>query len=236
MAAARRRHDGQGVTGILMTKDLSGWTPPPFPPRVALEGRWCRLEPLSANTHTTAIWRHMAGADDLATWMSWPPPLSEAEYHALLAAMEPRHDIVPYAVVDRGDGLAKGHLWIMEIRPAHGVFEVGSIMLSPAIQRSRIATEAIFLVGDHGFGLGYRRYEWKCNDLNAPSKRAALRFGFTFEGLFRQHMVVKGKSRDTAWFSITDGEWPDRKARFERWLAPENFDALGRQKVVLSEA
>ena len=128
-------------------------------------------------------------------------------------------------MIDRADGKAKGHLWMMEIRPAHGVFEVGWITYSPALQRTRPATEAIYLVGDYGFGLGYRRYEWKCNNLNEPSKRAALRYGFKYEGLFRQHMVVKGKNRDTAWYSIIDGEWPERKAAFERWLAPENFDA-----------
>jgi RimJ/RimL family protein N-acetyltransferase len=149
--------------------------------------------------------------------------------------MEPRDDIVPYAIVDKADGKAKGHLWIMEIRPAHGVFEVGSITYSPDIQRTRIATEAIYLVGERGFSLGYRRYEWKCNTLNEPSKRAALRFGYTHEGLFRQHMVMKGRNRDTAWFSIIDSEWPDRKARFERWLRPENFDPAGVQKHALGD-
>jgi RimJ/RimL family protein N-acetyltransferase len=219
-----------------VTADLSSWTPPPFPARETLEGRWCRLEPLSADRHAPDISTRMAGSDHLFDWMFWPPPRNGAEYHALLAGMEPRTDIVPYAIVDTADGAAKGHLWIMEIRPAHGVFEVGSIMFAPDIQRSRIATEAIHLVGNHGFSLGYRRFEWKCNDLNAPSKRAALRFGFTYEGLFRQHMVVKGRSRDTAWFSITDGEWPERNARFERWLRPENFDASGRQMRALGEA
>jgi RimJ/RimL family protein N-acetyltransferase len=215
---------------------LEGWTPPPFPARETLEGRWCRLEPLSADRHAADIWRRMRGQDGLAAYMSWDPPQSEAAYRALLAGMEARRDIVPYAVVDRADGEAKGHLWIMEIRPQNGVFEVGSIMFSPEIQRSRVATEAIFLIGECGFSLGYRRYEWKCNDLNEPSKRAALRFGFSFEGLFRQHMVVKGRNRDTAWFSIIDREWPERKARFERWLRPENFDAAGRQIRPLGEA
>jgi RimJ/RimL family protein N-acetyltransferase len=150
--------------------------------------------------------------------------------------MEANEAIVPLAVIDKADGEPKGHCWIMEIRPAHGVFEIGYITWSPAMQRTRLATEAVYLVGRLGFGLGYRRYEWKCNDLNAPSKRAAERFGFTYEGLFRQHMVVKGRNRDTAWYSITDGEWPERAARFERWLAPENFDAEGRQRRRLEEA
>jgi len=141
---------------------------------------------------------------------------------------------VPLTVVDRHDGKAKGHLHIMEIRPAHGVFEIGAITYSPSLQRTRVATEATYLVGDYGFSLGYRRYEWKCNNRNEPSKRAALRFGFAYEGLFRQHMVVRRQNRDTAWFSIIDGEWPARKAAFERWLAPENFDKDGRQKMKLS--
>jgi RimJ/RimL family protein N-acetyltransferase len=148
--------------------------------------------------------------------------------------MVERTDIVPYAVIDKADNKAKGHLWLMEIRPAHGVFEVGFITYSPSLQRTRAATEAIFLCGDYGFGLGYRRFEWKCNDRNEPSKRAALRYGFKYEGLFRQHQIVKGQNRDTAWYSILDTEWPARKAAFTRWLAPENFDAQGRQKVSLS--
>ena len=124
----------------------------------------------------------------------------------------------------------------MEIRPAHGVFEIGYIVWSPAMQRTPMATEAVYLVGDCGFRLGYRRYEWKCNNLNEPSKRAAERFGFTREGLFRQHMVVKGRNRDTAWYSITDGEWPARKRRFEAWLDPANFGMDGRQIRRLEEA
>ena len=164
------------------------------------------------------------------------PPQSEVEYLALLQGMESRTDIIPLAVIDKADGQAKGHFWIMEIRPAHGVFEIGSILWSPAMQRTHMATEVIALVGDYGFSLGYRRFEWKCNNRNEPSKRAAIRLGYTYEGLFRQHMVIKGKSRDTAWFSMTDGEWPARKARFEAWLRPENFDTGGRQRKPLGEA
>ncbi len=216
-----------------MSIDLSGWKQPPFPPRQTLEGQWCRLEPLSAERHMSDLWRYMRGHDHLWDYLFPPPPHSEAEYRDLLAGMEARTDIVPLTVIDKADGEAKGHLWIMEIRPAHGVFEVGSITWSPAMQRTRAATEAIYLVGDYGFSLGYRRYEWKCNDLNEPSKRAALRLGYTHEGLFRQHMVLKGKSRDTAWFSMTDGEWPSLKARFQAWLAPGNFTPEGQQKTKL---
>jgi RimJ/RimL family protein N-acetyltransferase len=213
--------------------ELSRWTPPPFPPRQPLEGHWCRLEPLSVERHAARLWRCMAGQDAVWEYLPLPPPRDEAEYRAVLAAMEANEAIVPLAIIDKADGEPKGHLWIMEIRPAHGVFEVGYITYSPAMQRTRMATEAVYLVGDCGFSLGYRRYEWKCNNRNEPSKRAAERFGFTYEGLFRQHMVVKGQNRDTAWYSITDGEWPERKMRFGRWLSPENFDARGIQKSKL---
>jgi RimJ/RimL family protein N-acetyltransferase len=209
------------------------WTPPPFPPAKVLEGRYCRLEPIDPARHLDDIWAAMAGHDALWEWMPAHPPKDKAAYGELLATMATKIGIVPFAVIDKADGRAKGHLWLMEIRPEQGVFEVGYITYSPSLQRTRVATEAIYLCGAYGFSLGYRRYEWKCNNLNEPSKRAALRFGFRYEGLFRQHMVVKGRNRDTAWFSITDGEWPQRAKGFESWLAVENFDAQGRQKTSL---
>ena len=210
------------------------WTPPPFPPRKVLEGRYCRLEPLDSARHGGEIAAAFAGAHDVWTYLPTEEPSDQAAYQALLASMEARTDIVPFAVIDRADNKAKGHLWLMEIRPVHGVFEVGFITYAPELQRTRPATEAIYLCGDFGFSLGYRRYEWKCNDRNEPSKRAALRYGFKYEGLFRQHQVVKGQNRDTAWYSIIDSEWPARKAAFERWLSPENFDRDGRQKQSLA--
>jgi RimJ/RimL family protein N-acetyltransferase len=213
---------------------LLDWTPRPFPPAKTLVGRWCRLEPLDPARHLGDIWHSMAGHDSVWTWLPSAPPPSREAYGELLAGMAQKAGIVPFAVVDAADGKAKGHLWMMEIRPEHGVFEVGWITYSPSLQRTRPATEAVYLVGDYGFSLGYRRYEWKCNDRNEPSKRAARRFGFQYEGLFRQHQVVKGQNRDTAWFSILDSEWPQRKAAFERWLAPENFDAERRQKEALA--
>lgn len=211
------------------------WTPPPFPPAKVLDGRYCRLEPIDPARHLDEIWTAMAGHDALWEWMPAHPPEDKAAYGELLATMVAKPGIVPFAVIDKDDGKAKGHLWLMEIRPEQGVFEVGYITYSPSLQRTRVASEAIYLCGAYGFSLGYRRYEWKCNNLNEPSKRAALRFGFQYEGLFRQHMVVKGRNRDTAWFSITDGEWPQRAEAFERWLAPENFDAEGRQKTSLTD-
>jgi RimJ/RimL family protein N-acetyltransferase len=212
--------------------DLKNWKAPPFPPRKVLEGRYCRLEPLDVGKHGADIFAAMAGADSVWAYLPAPPPKNHAEYDALLKSMAENTTICPYAVVV--DGKAKGHMWMMEIRPAQGVFEVGWITYSPALQRTPPATEAVYLIGDYGFSLGYRRYEWKCNNRNEPSKRAALRFGFQYEGLFRQHMVVKGENRDTAWYSIIDGEWSARKAAFERWLAPDNFDAQGRQKTPLA--
>jgi RimJ/RimL family protein N-acetyltransferase len=214
--------------------DLANWTPPPFPPAKVLEGAYCRLEPLDVAKHGAQIAAAFVGAHDVWTYLPVEEPKDRAAYEKFLASMVERTDIVPYAVIDKADEKAKGHLWLMEIRPAHGVFEVGFITYSPSLQRTRAATEAIYLCGEYGFSLGYRRFEWKCNNRNEPSKRAALRYGFKYEGLFRQHQIVKGQNRDTAWYSIIDSEWPARKAAFTRWLAPENFDAQGRQKVSLS--
>ncbi len=213
--------------------DLKNWTPRPFPQAKVLEGRYCRLEPLDVARHGADIAAAMAGANSVFDWLPAVLPRDRGDYEAMLGEMLKSPDIM-FAVIDRADGKAKGHLKMMEIKPAHGVFEIGWIAYSPALQRTRPATEAVFLIGEHGFSLGYRRYEWKCNNRNEPSKRAAQRFGFSYEGLFRQHQVVKGENRDTAWFSIIDSEWPARKAAFERWLAPENFDAAGRQKQSLA--
>ena len=204
-----------------------------FPGSVTLRGRYGAVERLSAARHRAALWMAMRGHD--AIWTYLPPgPFSEqAEFDAYIAECEQNTERIFYTVVDAA-GRAVGILSLMEIRPAMRVIEVGNIVYSPALQRTPLATEAQYLIARYAFEtLGYRRYEWKCNALNAASKRAAERFGFTTEGLFRQHMIVKGRSRDTAWFSILDGEWPARKAAFERWLAPENFDRDGRQKTKL---
>jgi RimJ/RimL family protein N-acetyltransferase len=213
-----------------MPEDHLHWKAPAFPTAKTLEGQWCRLEPLSVERHGDQLWQQLAAHDQIWDYLFASVPQSKADYLSLLESMETRSDIVPLVVVDKADGIAKGHCWIMEIRPMHGVFEIGSITWSHAMQRTRIATEAVYLIGDYGFSLGYRRYEWKCHNLNEPSKSAALRFGFTFEGLFRHHMVMKGRNRDTAWFSIIDKEWPERRARFQAWLRPENFNSKGEQK------
>ncbi len=218
-----------------MSNPILNWKAPPFPPAKVLEGHYCRLEPLDIARHLDDIWAFNAGNESVWDWLPAEPPQDKAAYEALLRSMVEKTDIVPLAVIDKADGKAKGHLWIMEIRPGQGVFEVGWITYSPSLQRTRVATEAIYLVGDYGFSLGYRRYEWKCNNLNGPSKRAALRFGFQYEGLFRQHMVVKGRNRDTAWFSILDSEWPHVATAFQSWLDPVNFDAAGQQKARLED-
>ena len=140
-----------------------------------------------------------------------------------------------FAIIDHATGLPVGQASYLRIEPAHRAIEVGHIIFAPALQRSIGATEAMYLMARHVFDdLGYRRYEWKCNALNQPSRRAALRLGFTFEGIFRQHMIIKGRNRDTAWFSLLDSEWPLRRANFEQWLAPSNFDSSGRQKLSLA--
>jgi len=158
-----------------------------------------------------------------------------ADIHAWIDKASSTEDPLFFAVIDRASGRCEGRQALMRITPEHGVIELGSIYWGPAIARGRVATEAFYLHARAVFdALGYRRFEWKCNDRNAPSKRAALRFGFTFEGLFRQHMWVKGANRDTAWFSMLDSEWPAIRAAFERWLNPENFDATGRQRAHLA--
>ena len=204
-----------------------------FPGSVTLRGRYGTVARLSAARHRAALWTVMRGHDAIWTYLPPGPFAEQAEFDAYIAECEQNTERIFYTVVDAA-GRAVGILSLMEIRPAMRVIEVGNIVYSPALQRTPLATEAQYLIARYAFEtLGYRRYEWKCNALNAASKRAAERFGFTTEGLFRQHMIVKGRSRDTAWFSILDSEWPARKAAFERWLAPENFDRDGRQKTKL---
>jgi RimJ/RimL family protein N-acetyltransferase len=208
-------------------------TPARRPEPVVLEGRFGRIEKLEAERHGAALWQALK--DDNATWayLGYGPFADEAAFTAWFAERPKLADPYSYAIV-APDGRALGIATLMEIRPAARVIEVGNIVYSPALQRTPLATEAQYLLARYVFEtLGNRRYEWKCNALNAPSRRAAERFGFTFEGLFRQHQIVKGRNRDTAWFSMLDTEWPARKTAFERWLAPENFDAAGRQKLSL---
>jgi len=207
------------------------------PERVTLQGRYVRIVPLDPASHSDTLFARTCGPghDGLWTYL-FDGPYSEREaYDRALRAKAESPDPFHYAIVDAIVGEAVGTAALMRIEPTHRVIEVGSIIFSPALQRTRGATEAMYLLARYVFEtLGYRRYEWKCHALNAPSRRAAQRLGFTFEGIFRQHMIMKGRNRDTAWFSMLDSEWPDRKARFEAWLDPANFDAEGRQKTRLS--
>jgi RimJ/RimL family protein N-acetyltransferase len=207
------------------------------PERVTLRGRAVTLAPLDAETHADALFRGANGGEKDRAWTYLPygPYRDPAEFKASIAAKANMNDAVFFAILDNSTGEAVGHQAFHRIEPTHRVIEVGHILYAPAMQRTIGATEAQYLFAAYVFdALGYRRYEWRCDDLNAASKRAAARFGFTFEGVFRQHMLVKGRNRDTAWFSMLDSEWPARRTAFERWLDPANFDAGGRQKVSLA--
>ena len=211
--------------------------PAPRPTRVTLEGRSIDLVPLDADRHGESIYESTRGRehDALWTYLFDGPFENRADFDRSMQRMAKSEDPLYYAIIDRASHRAVGRAALMRIEPAHRVIEVGSILYTPLLQRTRGATEAMYLFARYVFDeLGYRRYEWKCNALNEASRSAALRLGFTFEGLFRQHMIIKGRSRDTAWYSMIDSEWPARKARLEAWLAPENFDAGGRQRTALS--
>jgi RimJ/RimL family protein N-acetyltransferase len=207
------------------------------PDRTPIEGRDVVLVPIDVAAHGPLLYALSHGAERDAQWAYlWDGPYpSEAAFLENLAAKAVSEDPFFYAILERATGDAVGVASYLRITPKDRTIEVGSILFTPRLQRTRGATEAMYLMARHAFEtLGYRRYEWKCNALNAPSRRAARRLGFTFEGIFRQHMIVKGRSRDTAWFAIVDGDWPSRKAAFEAWLDPGNFDAAGGQRAPLA--
>lgn len=208
------------------------------PERVTLTGRAVTLAPLDAEAHGDSLFDKANGGDKDRSWtyLFDGPYTDRAVFKANLADKARSNDPLFFAILDNASGEAVGYQTLMRIEPVHRVIEVGNILYTPAMQRSIGATEAQYLFARYVFDeLGYRRYEWKCNDLNAPSKRAALRYGFVFEGIFRQHMIAKGRNRDTAWFAMLDADWPACRAAFERWLDPANFDAEGRQKRGLAE-
>jgi len=216
---------------------LPGWSARPRPPRQAIGGRYCRIEPLDLERHAAQL--HAANLADREgrnwTYLPYGPFAALDAYRDWIKASALGDDPLFHTIVDLADGQAAGVASFLRIDPANGVIEVGHINYAPRLQRSRAATEAMFLLMARVFDeLGYRRYEWKCDALNAPSRAAALRLGFVFEGIFRQAVVYKQRNRDTAWYAITDKEWPAVKAAFERWLAPENFDGAGRQRDSLS--
>ena len=217
--------------------DLSNWKGVPRPERAPLEGRYARLEPLDPARHGDDLFAsaQQPGADSRFRYLADHAPADRAAFTAWIEKASASTDPLFFAVIDQRTGRAEGRQSFMRIEPAHGVIEIGHILWGPAIARTRVATEALYLFASHAFDrLGYRRFEWKCDNNNLPSKRAAERFGFTFEGVFRQHIVVKGRNRDTAWFAIIDGDWPRLRAGYEAWLRPENFDDAGQQKHKLT--
>ncbi|MFM4825218.1 GNAT family N-acetyltransferase [Aeromonas bivalvium] len=215
---------------------LAHWAGAEFPPHQVMSGWGCRLEPLDPARHTPSLWQAFA-ADDGAMWtyLTSGPFADEPAMLVWLQQCAAKGDPQFYTIVDEASGRALGLASYLRIDPQAGSMEVGWLHFSPAMQRTRLSTAAMALMMARAFALGYRRYEWKCNALNQPSRQAALRLGFNYEGTFRQARVDKGRNRDTAWFSVLDGEWPALKACFERWLADENFDRQGRQLLRLSE-
>ena len=207
--------------------------PPPGPGRLA--GRFVTLERIDAAAHAGDIFSASVGADTLWDYMPYGPFGDAATYADWMAGMAQKSDPFFYAIRDHATGHVTGLASFLRIDPTHGAIELGHILLTPALQRTVAATEALTLMIRWAMDAGYRRFEWKCNALNAPSRRAAIRLGFSFEGVFRQHMIVKGRNRDSAWFSILDGEWPALRAAYDRWLAPANFDANGAQRLSLSD-
>ncbi len=213
--------------------DLGDWLSPPFPESASLNGDFASLEPLQSD-HASALYPTLAAAEDsLWTYMGIGPFRTESEMQSSFETLIALPDWLPYVVVVHGK--PAGFLSYIRIDPPGGVIEIGSIVFGPGMQRTTAATEAIYLLMKHAFDLGYRRCEWKCDDLNAPSRRAAERLGFRYEGTFRKATHYKGRNRDTAWYAITDEVWPQVKPAFVRWLDPENFDADGQQRQSLSD-
>jgi len=212
------------------------WQPPPYPAPRTLQGRYVRLEPLDVDKHAQGLFDALTSdASGLGwTYLPYGPFESFPDYLDWLRSVGSKRDPLFFTLFASGSNQPSGVASYLRIDPANGSIEVGHIHYGPSLQRSVAATEAMVLMMQHAFQLGYRRYEWKCNALNHPSRTAAQRLGFSFEGLFRQAAVVKGHNRDTAWFSVIDSDWPHLEEIFQRWLAPDNFDENGRQKMALS--
>ena len=208
-------------------RPVPGWRARPLPPRTPIRGLWCTLEPLGAE-HAAGLWSAFEGHPEVWRWMPVGPFADAGAYAAWVDGAQGSHDPMHFAVIGE-DGAPGGTLSLMRMDPANGTAEIGFVAFAPLLQRTRAASEAVILLARAVFGLGYRRLEWKCDAGNAPSMRAARRYGFAHEGTFRQAAVVKGRNRDTAWFSILDGEAPAREAAWSAWLDPSNFDASGRQ-------
>lgn len=214
---------------------VEGWTVPPRPGQEVLQGRLVRLEPLNADAHAFDLHAAFSGHDALWDYMPYGPFASASAYHRWAREREAGEDPRFYVLRDAVTGQCGGIASYLRIAPEAGSIEVGHICIAPRMQRSPAVSEAMFLMMDWAFRAGYRRYEWKCNALNLPSRRAAQRLGFSYEGVFRQHLIIKGRNRDSAWFSVIDSEWPALREAFSLWLSAANFDAAGRQKERLSD-
>lgn len=218
------------------SEELPAWQPRAVPSPQHFAGRYVTLVPLGAERHTTDLWRAVQGHDEVWDYLADGPYASEAALRLALEEKQNGTAAVFLAIVPQSSGRAEGYASYMRTDRLNGVLEVGNILMTPSLQRTTAATEAMYLMARHIFeDLGYRRYEWKCNANNEPSRRAALRYGFTFEGIFRQHLIVKGRNRDTAWFSMLDSDWPACKAAFEAWLDLANFDEHGCQRKSLAQ-
>jgi RimJ/RimL family protein N-acetyltransferase len=217
-------------------RSVADWLPPPVPSREIMEGRFCRVEALDAERHARDLFEANSLDAEQRNWtyMTYGPFASWDEYREWVSTSAKASDPLFYAIVDKSTGKAVGVASYLRIDPRHGSIEVGHLQFSPLLQGKPAATEAMYMMMKRAFELGYRRYEWKCNSLNEASRRAAQRLGLSYEGLFHQAAVVKGRNRDTAWYAAIDAEWPALRAAMEQWLAPANFDDSGRQRAALS--
>ncbi len=216
---------------------LGDWRGVPPPQKRTLQGAYVRLEGYDEAAHGAALYQALGGdahINDFTKWMAMGPYRDAADFAATLTRREREEGFVSYAVFPESSAQPQGKIAFLRIRPHHGSLELGAVAFGPKMARSRAATQAVYLMMSYAFDvLGYRRLEWKCHAQNEASNRAAKRFGFRFEGIFRNHMVVKGRSRDSAWYAIIDEDWPNIKSAYERWLAPDNFDAEGKQLTPL---
>ena len=214
---------------------VESWTIPPHPNWDVLTGKYCQLERLNAEKHAALLFRVFEGHDQVWNYLPYGPFSSSSQYHRWVREAEAMTDTIFYVIKNLQSGAFEGVASYLRIAPEAGSTEVGNINYSPALQRTPVATEAMFLMMQWAFEVGYRRYEWKCNALNKPSRRAGQRLGFSFEGVFRQAAIVKGRNRDTAWFAAIDSEWPALKEAFKAWLNGSNFDVTGQQVERLSD-
>lgn len=210
---------------------LDNWQAPPFPPNHSIEGQYCILQPLDAAAHVDDLWQAYALDTDNTIWgyLPYGPFANKKDFYQHIDSRRDIENQQYYAIVDRETQKAVGFIAYLRIQASAGSIEIGCLTFSPLLQKTRMATEAVYLLINNCIDLGYRRCEWKCNSLNEASKKSAARFGFQYEGCFRQAMVVKGKNRDTCWYSIIDKEWPQLKGAYHFWLEQDNFDQNGKQ-------